>query len=362
MVFKGVYPALDLRPTEFGLFSAAQVTESSISDEQWVRGFSFEFDSRPTLRLCDETGAAAHEMFDGTGLPRFLEVKSFYIEVEDYHSTFAANNEDRFARVIKQLKAATQKAVERELMDGYVARSDGNDNHYLAMSGVTSMASATPATAVPSAEGVALLEFALSNSPTGEQGVLHLTRDVAASLGSQWLLMRVEDDPGKFHVETINGTTAVTGSGYTGDGPIASITFKRRTGGDTAHITTGAPHYLSVGETVRITGVDASFDGEHEVTAVDSTTEFHYASAGSNMNNTAVTDGYAQMIGSAATKWIYCSSAVGVLLGEPVVVNESLAQGYDVNTNQNNLRIKALRPAAVYFDPSMTYAVKVDVS
>jgi len=362
MVFKGIYPALELRPTEFGLFSAAQVSESKVPDEQWVRGFSFEFDSRPTLRLVQQNGTVSKTMFDGTGLARFLEVESFYIEVEDYHSTFAANNEDRFARVLKQLNAATQKGVEAELMNGYTARGENNTNNYLAMSGVTTMASATPGTAVSVATGLAMLEYALAASPTGEQGLIHLTRDVAAALGSQWLLMRVEDDPGHFHIETMNGTTTSIGSGYTGDGPIARVSFKRRTGGNLAHITTTTPHYLSVGDTVQVSGVDSTFNGSFTVSAITNSTEFDYASTGTNVSTTAVSPyGSAQMLGSNTTKWIYSSSNVGVLLGESTVVNDNIAQGYDVTANQNNLRIKAVRPAAIYFDPSMTYAVKVTV-
>ena len=357
MAFRGTYPALDLTPLEFGLFSAALVTEAD--DEQWVRGFSFEFDSRPTVNLVNISGAVPHQMFDGEGLPRFLEVESFYIEVEDYRSTFNAVGEDRFARVLKQLSAASQKAVERELWDGYVARSEPNANQYLTKPGLALMASASPATAVSPARGVALLEWALTNSPTGEQGILHITRDIAASLGANWLLMRVEDTKGAFHVETINGTTTVAGAGYTGDGPVAEVTNKAHDG-TKATITTSSAHYLSVGETVRVSGVGSPYDGTHTVTDITDTT-FKYAVAGSSAGPASAT-GFAQMVGTPDTKWIYSSSNVGVLLGQAEVVNENLAQGYDVSGNQNDLRIKAQRAAAVYFDPATTYAVKVDLS
>jgi hypothetical protein len=358
MAFRGIYPALDLVPLEFGLFSAALVTDNQ-TDEQWVRGFSFEFDSRPTVRLVNISGAEAHEMFDGTGLSRFREVESFYIEVEDFRSTFNAVGEDRFARVLKQLEAATQKAVEREFWNGYVARSEPNANEYLTKAGLATLAADAPATAVSPARGIALLEWALSSSPVGEQGLLHITRDIAASLGSNWLLMRVEDDRGKFHVETVNGTTTVSGAGYTGDGPIVAVTNVTH-GGGKATVTTSAAHNLVVGETVRMTGLTAPFSGEFEVTDVDSTTAFKYAVAAGGAP--ADVTGFAQMVGTQDVKWIYASGKVGVLLGESEVVNESLAQGYDVSGNQNDLRIKAQRPAAVYFDPATTYAVKVDLT
>ena len=360
MAFRGIYPALDLVPLEFGLFSAALVTDNQ-TDEQWVRGFSFEFDSRPTVRLVDINGVAPHTLFDGTGLSRFREVESFYIEVEDFRSTFNAAGEDRFARVLKQLNAATQKAVEREFWNGFVARSEPNANEYLTKPGLAGFVTDAPGTAVTAARGIALLEWALSNSPVGEQGILHITRDIAASLGSNWLLMRVEDDKGKFHVETVNGTTTVTGAGYTGDGPVAEVTFREHNGGNKATITTAAAHYLVDGETVRVSGVGAPYDGTFEVTNVPDATSFEYNVAGSSEGSTAAT-GYAQMVGTTDVKWIYASGRVGVLLGDSEVVNESLAQGYDVSGNQNDLRIKAQRPAAVYFDPATTYAVKVDLS
>lgn len=358
MAFRGIYPALDLVPTEFGLFSAALVTENP-DDDSWVRGFSFEFDSRPTIRLVDIAGAEAHEMFDGTGLARFLEVESFFIEVEDFRSTFNAAGEDRFARVLRQLKAATQKAVERELWNGYVARSEPNANQYLTKAGLATLASSTPATAVKPDVAIGLLEAGLANSPVGEQGVLHISRDVATHLGANWLLMRVEDSDGAFHVETVNGTTAVVGSGYTGDGPLAAVSGITH-GGGKATVTTSTAHNLVVGETVRISGVSAPFSGEFEVTDVDSTTAFKYAvtAGGAPADGT----GFAQMVGTGKVRWAYSTGSIGVLLSDPEVVNESLAQGYDVSGNQNDLRIKAQRAAAVYFDPAMTYAVKVDLS
>lgn len=358
MAFRGTYPALDLTPLEFGLFSAALVTETD--DEQWVRGFSFEFDSRPTLNLVNISGAVPHTMFSGEGLPRFLEVESFYIEVEDYRSTFNVVGEDRFARVLKQLSAASQKAVERELWNGYVARSESNTNQYLTKPGLATLINSAPATAVSASRGVSLLEWALTNSPVGEQGLLHVTRDIAASLGSNWLLMRVEDSKGKFHVETINGTTTSAGAGYTGDGPVAVVTNKAHDGSK-ATITTGSAHYLSTGETVRVSGVGAPYDGTFTVGATPTATTFEYTAAGSTQGTASAT-GFAQMAGTADTKWIYASSNVGVLLGQPEVVNETLAQGYDVSGNQNDLRIKAQRAAAVYFDPATTYAIKVDLS
>lgn len=61
-------------------------------------------------------------------------------------------------------------------------------------------------------------------------------------------------------------------------------------------------------------------------------------------------------------KWIYATGTVKVYLGEPDVVNDNLAQGYDVSDNQNNMKIKATRAASVYFDTSIYLAVRVDLT
>ena len=65
---------------------------------------------------------------------------------------------------------------------------------------------------------------------------------------------------------------------------------------------------------------------------------------------------------SATNKWIYATGTVKVLLGKPDVVNDSLAQGYDVSGNQNDMKIKATRAASVYFDTSIYLAVRVDLT
>lgn len=65
---------------------------------------------------------------------------------------------------------------------------------------------------------------------------------------------------------------------------------------------------------------------------------------------------------SAINKWIYGTGAVKVYLGDVDVVNDNLAQAYDVSGNQNDMRIKAIRPAAAYFDTSIHLAVRVDLT
>jgi hypothetical protein len=65
---------------------------------------------------------------------------------------------------------------------------------------------------------------------------------------------------------------------------------------------------------------------------------------------------------TATNKWMYATGTVKTYLGEVDVVNDNLAQAYDVSGNQNDMKLKAIRPAAVYFDTSIHLAVRVDLS
>lgn len=73
-------------------------------------------------------------------------------------------------------------------------------------------------------------------------------------------------------------------------------------------------------------------------------------------------DGVTGATASATNKWMYGTGTVKTVLGDVDVVADSLAQSYDVSGNQNDMRIKAIRPAAVYFDPSIHLAVRLDLT
>jgi hypothetical protein len=55
-----------------------------------------------------------------------------------------------------------------------------------------------------------------------------------------------------------------------------------------ATLTTSAAHGLTVGMTITITGVDATFNGDYRITTVPTTTTFTYAKVASNVSSTAV--------------------------------------------------------------------------
>jgi len=59
---------------------------------------------------------------------------------------------------------------------------------------------------------------------------------------------------------------------------------------------------------------------------------------------------------------MYATGTVKVVLGDIDVVTDTLAQGFDVSGNQNDMRLKAIRPAAVYFDTTIHVAVRIDLT
>ena len=66
-----------------------------------------------------------------------------------------------------------------------------------------------------------------------------------------------------------------------------SITNKALTS-NVATLTTSAAHGLTVGMTITISGVDATFNGEYRITTVPTTTTFTYAKTASNVTSTAL--------------------------------------------------------------------------
>lgn len=289
MAFDGNFPASDLYPAPGGVLSVAEVTKHTARqyDERWVRRFSQEFDTQPSyvrLLTVNDATVTNGELTDNQGELRYLDYVPFFIDVEDFASTFGIPGQDRFKRVLNQLEAVTQKALEYELWEGVAAQAEtaANGNMYLRKSG----AATVPVSGAKKPENALMfLEQALSGSPVGEKGVIHMTRDVASILGSR--LIFVKKDDGTKKIMTRLGTKVVVGSGYTGNGPI----------------------------------------GDQNAAA------------------------------SATNKWMFATGPIHVHLGKSELVHDDLSQG--VNATINDMRIKASRPAAVYADPSMLFAMRV---
>lgn len=286
MTFRGVYDAPEIKTTPCGLLSVANVMTHTAReyDERWIRGFSYIYDTEGTLRILttNDDSVTGGELFNSDDLDRYKDYDPFYIEVEDFSSSFGILGVDRIAKIKKQLEAGTQKAVERELWDGLAATAASNTNVFLA----NADSEVVHAGAHDAYMALYHLEQAIADSPLGEQGVIHMTRDVASVLGSR-LTFGLDDRENKFFTQTRLGTPVIVGSGYSGNGPAED-------------------------------------------------------------QNAAA---------SISNKWMYATGPVEVHLGKVEVVNENLGQGADAAIN--SIRLKATRPAAAYFDPSIHYSVRV---
>lgn len=64
-------------------------------------------------------------------------------------------------------------------------------------------------------------------------------------------------------------------------------------------------------------------------------------------------------VGDDLIKFMYATGPVTVVLGESEVINEDMNRAF--TPSNNDVEFRAIRPAAVYFDPSIYYAVQVSI-
>lgn len=284
----GVVSAPAIMPSAFGLFAVAK-PENAPSEDQWIRGFAQEWETTvQELKNWDDTDSTNGTVVTGGTINYYDDIKPFFIELQETRSGLSFNAIDRIARLTRQLEGMTQKAIETELWDGAVRKGESHDNKALSDANANLVNGTTALSAI---QALAQLEADMAAaSPAGENGVIHMTRDIAALLSTTGQVFLHGE--GGDHLQTLSGTPVVIGSGYSGNGPTGQ------------------------------TGASAS----------------------------------------ATNKWMYGTGTVKLYLGDVDVVNDNLSQAYDVNGNQNDMRIKAIRPAAVYFDTSIHLAVRVDLT
>lgn len=283
----GIVAAPKIMPSEFGLLAVAK-PENSVDEDRWARGFSQEWDTDLySATNYDDTDTTSDAVASNATPTRYTEIKPFFIEAQELRSTLGMSKFDYIARLARQLEGVTQKAMEQELWDGAIRKGESHSNKALSDS---TAALVNGTTALPAARALALLDFTMaSNSPCGENGIIHMTKDIAGLLSASYMIFHNVETG---HLQTVSGTKIIVGSGYTGTGP----------------------------------------DGQTGATA------------------------------SAGNKWMYGTGTVKTYVGKVDVVNDNLAQGYDVSGNQNDIRLKAVRPAAVYFDTTIHLAVRVDLT
>jgi hypothetical protein len=356
----GVFEAPQIVPSAFGLLAVANV-ETSDNEAHWVRGFSQEWETDLyALYNVDDTDSNETQIAGAGDVNYYDEVKPFFIEVQEDRSTLGFLGIDRIARIKRQLEATTQRAIEEELWDGAVRVATAHSSRALTSAGVA----VVDGTGLSSRRALATLEHGIARaSHAGEQGIIHCTRDVVALLSSNSNMLFHEKE--KDHLQTMGGTPVVTGSGYTGNGPRITVATASIGSNTVLTLNTSGPHYLLAGDTVRYSVVGANITKSSTstavVTKVDADTITVTIASTGNHATEAVT-GYIQQLGTTSAKWIYGTGTIRVFVGDVDVVNDNLAQGYDVAGNKNDMRLKAIRPAAAYFDTSIHLAVRVDLT
>ena len=129
----------------------------------------------------------------------------------------------------------------------------------------------------------------------------HITTGGIRTDGRPWQLMRsIQWDKSS---NTYNGVLLV--DEYDVDKVFPAITVSisnKALTSNVATLTTSAAHGLSIGMEITITGVDATFNGDHTITAVTSTT-FSYAKTAANVTSVAVSPA-GSVIGSVVTHFI----------------------------------------------------------
>lgn len=146
-----------------------------------------------------------------------LAYHPFNIQTKMRLSTMGTNPADIETSARDALTLVAQKAIERELWEGGVAKLLATDpmegNRYLAGSLAVDV-TPTPGTALKPKYALAVLEYALGASTLGYEGTIHAPRDVAS-------VLRVKADGNV--LKTNLGTSVIAGTGYTKMGPNGAV-------------------------------------------------------------------------------------------------------------------------------------------
>lgn len=223
MAFKsGSFVMSPIELATCGLLSVARVETWDEGDEPWLRGYDFDVMSTPAVDILNfnnvHNPVTNGEVSAGDPI-QFHTGEGFIINVEKTSSGMGIVGGDLEEGAISELRSATQKAVEYEFWTGVSIVEAGTDSIFLSKAGG---ATDTTGGGKPAAIALRYLEQAISTSPTGARGVIHMTRDVASELGSRLLYKGRGDNANTDRAITRLGTRVVIGSGYTGSGPIGA--------------------------------------------------------------------------------------------------------------------------------------------
>ncbi|UDL15877.1 hypothetical protein QEH42_gp086 [Microbacterium phage Pumpernickel] len=230
VTFNGIVPPSPLEVAPCGLFSVARVVKHREDEEHWIGGFHVESDAFPTVTLRTNTDAEITAgqgvIYDGSDDSDTYQATPFFVELSAKATSvdFLRDGEDLSPTMEKQVKAVTQKAVERELWEGIATQNalPASKASFLRRASADGGAEVVTSGGVSPEKALALIEQSISNSPTGGRGVIHMTRDVASSLGSRLRYFEKNEIDENTYAVTRLGTLVVVGSGYTGAGPLGA--------------------------------------------------------------------------------------------------------------------------------------------
>jgi len=207
-------------PALYGLLSSA-VTVVNDTSEHWQNGFFYEtLDCLSEVKLTSICNAAASvTAIEPSGADSFRRYDTFNVQTMFKCSSMSRRPEEVAEIAERAAEACVQKALEQEFWGGALAKVAAEDwnanndeeypNRYLASENAVDV-TPTPGTGVKAKYALALLERALGDCGCGISGTIHVTRDVATTLG-------LKDKGG--HLVTSLGNAVVAGTGYSGIGP-----------------------------------------------------------------------------------------------------------------------------------------------
>ena len=372
----------------FGLFSVASVSNYTEDQDHWARYTAHSYNSaafRSTLLTTRD--ATAYTMYDGIGLPRFLEYIPFGIEVEDFSSTFSVLSQDRRARVMSILEDITQKSVERELWSGDSAKYGTGAIGGAYTAGTVAATYAANVITLTITGGTSLLRdgdlvnvtgltytgatgptagpFVVSGSTTVGGATIKYAAPTATSAVSG---TPVVTDPNANNYLTKAGSSTnltVTAAGDNMRLALANIEKNLAAcplgARGTIHMTRKAASMLSAYGLIERVDFSARLDKQdvNEKKQALVTILGTPVIVGSGYSG----DGPTNVTGAAATataEWMFGTGYVDVHLGASNVINEDMARSVVPATN--DVHIRAARTAAVHFEPCCHYAVRVDFS
>jgi hypothetical protein len=326
-------------------------------------------------------------MYNGIGLPRFLDYLPFGIEVEDYASTLGIMAQDRFDRALKILEGTTQKAVERELWSGDSAKFGTGSVGGAYTAGTIAATYASSVITLTITGGTSLLKdgdrvnvtgltytgatgavagpFVVNGSTTVGGTTIKYTAPTGTSAISG---TAVVTDPSENNYLTKAGSSTNITVTAAGDSTRLALANLEASLADcplgqrgTIHMTHKAASILTglgllqrIDFNARLDNDDVNNDKQALVTVLGTPVV-----VGSGYNGNGPTD-IATAPATATAEWMFATGYVDVHLGHSSVINEDLARSVAPNTNDAHIR--AARTAAVHFEPCCHYAVRVDLS